>query len=230
MRFRRSHGTERQQIKWVAFGLLAGFVAACSAIPSTTPSERVVGGAGFLAFPASIGVAILRFHLYDLDVVVRKTVLYAALAVFATVVYLAIVVGVGVAGPRELVPHDGVAAVVVAGDVPARPDPPDTARRPCRVREAGNTVRGALRVLRTRRGRVLGRGRAAAHGSRARRGVGPSERTCGSPFRTSFEMSRRPSGRHPGTGPTGGRVRARDRRDRRRIPGGARGSCSACWR
>ena len=57
--------------------------------------SAVVGGLGFMAFPAAIGVAVLRFHLYDLDVVVRKTVLYAALAVFATLVYLAIVIGVG---------------------------------------------------------------------------------------------------------------------------------------
>ena len=134
-----------------------------------------------MAFPASIGVAILRFHLYDLDVVVRKTVLYAALAVFATVVYLAIVVGVGA---WRLVPHDGCGGRR-RRDVPARPDPPDTARRPCRVRRGGQhrtvlsefseRVGGAYSdedVL-PRMVRVLGEGSE------------PSERTCGSPFRTT---------------------------------------------
>ncbi len=59
-------------------------------------------------FPLSIGIAVLRFHLYDLDVVVRKAVVYSALALFATLVYL----GArgrdrGVARTGQLVPDHG---------------------------------------------------------------------------------------------------------------------------
>jgi signal transduction histidine kinase len=116
LRFRRSAGVERQQIKWVAFGLLVALVG----ITSTTFSENetlltaVIGGIAFLMFPVSIGIAILRFHLYDLDVVVRKTLVYAILAVLATAVYLALVVGVGAWFGRGNSFLTMVAAVVVA--------------------------------------------------------------------------------------------------------------------
>ena len=65
-------------------------------------------------FPLSIGVAVLRFHLYDLDVVVRKTLIYGAFALFATLIYLGLVVGVGVWLGRDNSFLTMVAAVVVA--------------------------------------------------------------------------------------------------------------------
>jgi len=97
VRYRQVAGLERQQIRWVAFGLSAAFVSiiVSNFVPQDTALSAIIAGAGFLAFPLSIGVAVLRFHLYDLDVVVRKTVVYAALALFATAVYLALVVGLG---------------------------------------------------------------------------------------------------------------------------------------
>ena len=48
--------------------------------PSSVLASSIVLGVAFLAFPLSIGIAVLRFHLYDLDVIVKKTVVYAALA------------------------------------------------------------------------------------------------------------------------------------------------------
>ena len=60
-----------------------------------TPLSAVIGGAAFLMFPLSVGIAVLRFRLYDLDVVVRKTLIYGAFALFATLIYLGLVVGVG---------------------------------------------------------------------------------------------------------------------------------------
>ncbi|MGZ8598223.1 MAG: sensor histidine kinase, partial [Actinomycetota bacterium] len=115
MRFRRAGGVERQQIKWVAFGLLAAFIAiALSDFVEDATLSAIVGGVGFLAFPISIGVAVLRFHLYDLDVVVKRAVVYAALALFATLVYLAVVVGVGAWLGRGSSLLTMVAAVIVA--------------------------------------------------------------------------------------------------------------------
>jgi signal transduction histidine kinase len=97
LRFRRSVGVERQQIKWVVFGFSVSLVGIVSISFSNedTVLSALIGGFAFAMFPVTIAIAVLRFHLYDLDVVVRKAVVYAALAVFATGVYLALVVGLG---------------------------------------------------------------------------------------------------------------------------------------
>jgi signal transduction histidine kinase len=117
VRFRRAGGIERQQIKWVAFGFLAAFLAITLSdilLTSTPALSAIIGGVGFLVLPVTIGVAVLRFRLYDLDVVLRKTVVYTALALFATVVYLALVVGLGAWLGRGDSFLTMVAAVVVA--------------------------------------------------------------------------------------------------------------------
>ncbi len=114
-RFRRSTGVERQQIKWASFGFLAALVLILVSSPISDPVlNGLVGGTAFLAFPVSIGIAVLRFHLYDLDLVVKKTVVYAALAVFATFVYLGLVVGLGTWLGRGSSFLTLVAAVIVA--------------------------------------------------------------------------------------------------------------------
>jgi signal transduction histidine kinase len=116
LRFRRSTGVERQQIKWVVYGLsvaLVGIVATTFTNTDTLVTS-LVDGLAFLLFPASIGVAILRFRLYDLDVVVRKTLIYGAFALFATLIYLAVVVGVGAWLGRDNSLLTMAAAVVVA--------------------------------------------------------------------------------------------------------------------
>ena len=119
VRFRGAQGVERQQIKWVAFSmlvLLATFFASeFLLVPSDAVLlDAVVTGGAFLLMPLSIGVAVLRYRLYDLDVVVRKAVVYALLAVFATLVYLAIVVGAGAWLGRDSSFLTMLAAVIVA--------------------------------------------------------------------------------------------------------------------
>ena len=93
VRFRRSSGVERQQLKWFAFAavvLMATFlvsaILAVFGIPEGTWSE-VVSGLAFLGIPVAVGIAILQFHLWDLDVVVRKAVVAGMLVVLAVVVY-----------------------------------------------------------------------------------------------------------------------------------------------
>ncbi len=113
LRFRRATGIERQQIKWVAFGLAFAFVTIIIGdfvLSGSGVLAAIVGGAGFLAFPVSIGIAVLRFRLYDLDVVVRKTVVAGVLAVFVGVVYAAFVA----AGSLIVGSNDTTIAVVAA--------------------------------------------------------------------------------------------------------------------
>ncbi len=98
VRFRRSRGAERQQIKWVALAvvlllvallldtLIAGLASESSLLGS------VVLGTAFLALPVSVAVAVLQYHLYDLDVVVKKTLVAGTFAVLAVLAY-GVVVG-----------------------------------------------------------------------------------------------------------------------------------------
>ena len=85
LRFRRSRGVERQQIKWVALAL--GFLVA-SFLLSTIASgigldetliDTIVSGLAFIALPVSVAIAVLQYHLYDLDVVVKKALVAGAL-------------------------------------------------------------------------------------------------------------------------------------------------------
>jgi signal transduction histidine kinase len=128
VRYRRSRGEERQQLRWFVFavaasiGLLVALTLFYFAIgaPEREPAWFIVAmtsvtllGIG-VGVPVACGIAVLRYRLWDLDVVVRKALLYASLAVLATVVYLAVVVGVGAWLGRDNSFLTMVAAVVVA--------------------------------------------------------------------------------------------------------------------
>ena len=100
--WRRATGERRQQLKWLAFGaavtLGVGFVGN-SVFPGTVGQ---VLGATIVALPISIGVGVLKYRLYDIDVVISKTIVYGSLAAFITLVYIAIVAGIGSLGPGFL--------------------------------------------------------------------------------------------------------------------------------
>ena len=101
LRLRRSRGDERQQLKWFAF---AGAVccAAYTAGPvlwSLSPSSGLgwIWTVLFLSatstIPAAAGIAILKHRLYDIDVIINRTLVYGALTVSLGLVYLGSVVG-----------------------------------------------------------------------------------------------------------------------------------------
>jgi signal transduction histidine kinase len=103
-RYRRARTVEREQLKWLVYAgalIVAGQVV-------QIPVEKIMGSSqaftnvqnalttGTIALvPVAIGIAIFRYHLYDVDVVINKTLVYGSLAVFITGVYVAIVVGLG---------------------------------------------------------------------------------------------------------------------------------------
>ena len=97
VRFRRSKGDERQQIKWVALALILlvfSFVLSEVLLQLGVDSsfvDSIVSGVAFLALPVSIGIAVLRYHLYELDVVVKKTLVAGAFALLVVAVYGAVV-------------------------------------------------------------------------------------------------------------------------------------------
>jgi signal transduction histidine kinase len=117
LRFRRTTGVERQQIKWVVFGLAFAFVMIMLGdffFSDSGVLAAIIGAAGFLAFPVSIGIAVLRFRLYDLDVVVRKALVAGVLAVFVGIVYAgAVAVGSLLVGSSDTT-LAVIAAVILA--------------------------------------------------------------------------------------------------------------------
>jgi signal transduction histidine kinase len=101
IRFRRASGVERQQIKWVAFSLFAvvvGFAATtiASALGVGPWFDNLVSGVAFISIPVAIGIAVLQYRLYDLDVVVKKALIAGTLAVIVIGVYAALVWAFGV--------------------------------------------------------------------------------------------------------------------------------------
>jgi signal transduction histidine kinase len=107
LRFVRSRGDERQQLKWIALG--AGIMAletvgwfAADAIGIEV--NWIWDTLTVIPVPVAIAVAILKYRLYDIDLVINKAVVYGAMAAFITAVYVAIVVGIGqaVGSPENL--------------------------------------------------------------------------------------------------------------------------------
>ena len=103
VRFRRSRGQERQQLKWFAYGgVLFAFGLVLSVITVLGPGhDRAPSWANNVqeftsaAIPIAIAIAVLKYRLYDIDVVISRTLVYGSLAVFITAVYVGIVVGIG---------------------------------------------------------------------------------------------------------------------------------------
>jgi hypothetical protein len=108
LRYRRSRGEERQQIRWLAY--VAGTTVL---LILTGMATAVVVGESFgdsllsvvffyatfsligVGVPVAMGVAVLRYRLYDLDLVVKKTVLYATVAALLTAIFLVVAVVIG---------------------------------------------------------------------------------------------------------------------------------------
>ena len=113
LRYRRSSGDERAQLKWFAAATVVaaiGFTIGILMIPS--------GPAAVFALltpliPVAAGIAILKYRLYDIDVVISKTVVVAMLAVFIAVVYIVIVVGIGTLAGNTTSPTLSIAATVL---------------------------------------------------------------------------------------------------------------------
>ena len=92
VRFRRSRGDERQQIKWFAYAVavmvflfafwfslaLAGLVRPDALLWTVPP----------LGLPVAVGIAILKYRLYDIDLVINRTLVYGTLTVTLALVYL----------------------------------------------------------------------------------------------------------------------------------------------
>jgi len=92
VRFRRSRGIERAQLKWltytaaITFGLAVIPFAVPPGLIKTLAAATATFGIGLL--PVAIGVAVTRYRLYDIDVLIRRTLTYAVLSAVLVVAYV----------------------------------------------------------------------------------------------------------------------------------------------
>jgi len=86
-----SNPAEREQTKWFLFGLLVAFVPLILLeLLAGYPAE--LGTLAFVALPVGIGISILRYRLWDIDVIIRKTLIYTVITVLLAMVYFGVVI------------------------------------------------------------------------------------------------------------------------------------------
>ncbi len=96
VRFRGSRGEERQQLKWFAYAvavmtlMFAGWFSLVLA--GLAPEGRLVYALPLFGLPVAVGIAILRHRLYDIDVVINRTLVYGSLTFTLAATYVICVV------------------------------------------------------------------------------------------------------------------------------------------
>jgi signal transduction histidine kinase len=131
-RYSRATGEQRQQLKWLAYaGAVMGFFGLILFVVAAPGREGMAGKVAMIGFlfaigvgiPVAVAVAVFKYRLYDLDYVVKKTVMFGTLAAFISIVYVGIVVWLGSTlhgGTKNNVLVYSAAAVVAVGFQPVR--------------------------------------------------------------------------------------------------------------
>jgi signal transduction histidine kinase len=100
LRFRRAAGEERQQIRWLVYTAAAAAFFLLATFSTLFLRAEAVGTLLFFGFvlalavgvPVASGAAILKYRLYDLDVVLKKVVVFGLLAAFVVIAYVLVVI------------------------------------------------------------------------------------------------------------------------------------------
>ena len=99
LRFRRTHGAERKQLEWFAYAgllLIAAYginiLLSLLSIPNLEWVRSAMWALATSALPAAIGIAILRYRLYDIDIIINRTLVYGLLTSALVLVYFGSVV------------------------------------------------------------------------------------------------------------------------------------------
>jgi hypothetical protein len=96
LRFRRSRGVERQQLKWFTYAgvlLILGGPLASYLLPASV--SDVTFGLAIALVPVAAGIAILRYRLYDIDRLISRTLVYGLLTTLLAGVYVLVVLVLG---------------------------------------------------------------------------------------------------------------------------------------
>jgi signal transduction histidine kinase len=95
VRYRRGGEQERQQLKWLLVGAVLLLVALLMSffVPAFQNAPLIPFAAATL--PVAIGIGVLRYRLYDIDLIINRALVYGGLAAVITGVYVLLVVGIG---------------------------------------------------------------------------------------------------------------------------------------
>ena len=118
-RYRRSRGIERDQMKWFTFGAA---IAASSVLigvgfdAANHPSARQnIVGIGMMAIPITAGIAMLRYKLWDIDVVIKKTLVFGLIAVALTLLSVSVLLVLPLFVVGDLTFWEGLLFIVGVG-------------------------------------------------------------------------------------------------------------------
>jgi hypothetical protein len=113
VRLRRARGVERQQLKWFAFAAALLVAGLAVMLVYDWNVGTPLSGAGLAALPVAMGIAIVRYRLYDIDVIINRTLVYGSL----TAVLAGVFAGLSILTQRlvlVLTGQESQAAVVLA--------------------------------------------------------------------------------------------------------------------
>jgi signal transduction histidine kinase len=128
-RFRSATGDERRQLKWFAYVAGAAIAAVLSSYLFPGSIGNSIAGAAFgiglgVAIPLTVGLAVMKYGLYDIDVFISRAIVYGTLAALITAVYVGIAVGIGTLVGSGGRPNLGLSilatAIVAIGFQPVR--------------------------------------------------------------------------------------------------------------
>jgi hypothetical protein len=131
VRFRRASGVEREQIKWLFYAglvLILGLIAQApmskllSSPDAVTNAQNAIISGVVACVPIAIGIAVLRYRLYDIDRIINRSLVYVGLTLLLGGIYAGLAVGLGaIAGSKaNSVVIAGSTLVVAALFRPAR--------------------------------------------------------------------------------------------------------------
>ena len=94
LRFRQARERERQQIKWLAYGttiMVMLIVGGVLLLPNLNGLFQLIFSIAIICLPLSIGISILRHQLYDIDVLINRTLVYATLTALLALIYFGLI-------------------------------------------------------------------------------------------------------------------------------------------
>jgi hypothetical protein len=96
VRFRRSRGDERQQLKWFAYAVAVMVVAFVTwfscALAGLVPPSSLMYEVPLIGLPVATGIAVLKYRLYDIDLLINRTLVYGSLTLSLVLMYFGVIV------------------------------------------------------------------------------------------------------------------------------------------